>query len=83
MESYTDQEFMSQEVNQLLSKLSPQLRQVLILRFGLIDGKEQTLAQIGKVMGISHERVRQVEKQAFSKLKRHRNKMYSYLATDI
>ena len=83
VESYTDQEFMSQEVNQLLSKLTPQQRQVLILRFGLIDGKEQTLAQIGKVMGISHERVRQVEKQAFSKLKRHRNKMYSYLATDI
>ncbi|MDY6901548.1 MAG: sigma-70 family RNA polymerase sigma factor, partial [Cyanobacteriota bacterium] len=79
-EFYTDQEFMSQEINQLLLKLTPQQREVLTLRFGLVDGNERTLLQVGQRMGISRERVRQVEKQAFSKLKQYRDKIGNYLA---
>ena len=80
VEFYTDQEFMSQEINQLLLRLTPQQREVLTLRFGLVDGNERTLLQVGQCMGISRERVRQVEKQAFSQLKKYRHKIVNYLA---
>ncbi len=60
-----------QDIKSLLLHLSPQQQQVLTLRFGLVDGREQTLTQISKHMGISRERVRQIEKQALSFLRQH------------
>ena len=40
------------------------------MRFGLIDGKPQTLAEVAKKIGVSRERVRQVEEQALKKLRK-------------
>lgn len=60
-----------QDIKSLLLYLSPQQQQVLTLRFGLVDGREQTLTQISKHMGLSRERVRQIEKQALSYLRQH------------
>lgn len=53
----------------LLDQLNPRHRQILRLRFGMEDGVCYTLEEIGKMIGISKERVRQVEKQAIERLK--------------
>ncbi len=54
----------------LLAQLSERQSQILRLRFGMEDGICYTLEEIGKMLGISKERVRQVEKQAIERLKR-------------
>ena len=51
-------------------KLNPRETQVIILRYGLMDGTEYTLADIGNKLRISRERVRQIESEAIGKLKR-------------
>ena len=51
--------------------LNPRETQVIILRYGLIDNTEYTLADIGDKLRISRERVRQIEVEAIDKLKRH------------
>ncbi|HPV06901.1 MAG TPA: sigma factor-like helix-turn-helix DNA-binding protein [Aggregatilineales bacterium] len=43
--------------------------QILRLRFGLKNGNPQTLQQVGKVMGLSRERIRQLEYQAIRRLR--------------
>ena len=55
-------------------KLNPRETQVIILRYGLMDGTEYTLADIGDKLRISRERVRQIEAEAIGKLKRHESK---------
>ncbi len=64
-----------------LSILSERERQVLIHRFGLNGEEPKTLQDIGKILGLSRERVRQIEKAAFNKIKRsrYRNILKSYL----
>ena len=54
--------------------LNPRETQVIILRYGLMDGTEYTLADIGNKLRISRERVRQIESEAIVKLKRHDSK---------
>jgi RNA polymerase nonessential primary-like sigma factor len=68
--SYINEESLNQEVEVLLSNLSRKQKQVLTLHFGLIDGKELSLQQIGQRMGISRERVRQIEKEALNLLQK-------------
>ncbi|MDZ8221450.1 MULTISPECIES: RNA polymerase sigma factor, RpoD/SigA family [unclassified Nostoc] len=71
---YTTQQFFDDEVDSLLSSLSKQQQEILTLHFGLTDGHEFTLEEIGKRIGISRERVRQIEKQALQVLYRQFNK---------
>jgi RNA polymerase primary sigma factor len=59
----------------LLSTLSTQQACVIKLRYGLFDGKDHTLAQIGEQLDISRERVRQIESEAINKL-RHPNRRH-------
>ncbi|MBD2523886.1 RNA polymerase sigma factor, RpoD/SigA family [Nostoc sp. FACHB-133] len=80
-ELYAEQKFLQQNIQNLLLKLNPQQREILTLRFGLTDGNELSLAEIGQRMGISRERVRQIEQQALGSLRRHKNKIHSYLAS--
>lgn len=79
-ERYVEREFFYQDIHNLLAKLTPQQREVLILRFGLADGYELTLVQTSQRMGISRERVRQVEKQALALLQKYGVNSRSYLA---
>jgi RNA polymerase primary sigma factor len=57
-------------VNGLLGKLDPRERRVLESRFGLGGAAEQTLEQLGRELGITKERVRQIESRAQEKLRR-------------
>src|SRR5581483_2238142 len=57
------------QVADVLATLTPRERQVIRLRFGLSDGRERTLGEIGQELGLSRERVRQIESDAFGKLR--------------
>ncbi|KAK7396579.1 hypothetical protein VNO78_17684 [Psophocarpus tetragonolobus] len=62
-------QLMRRHVQDLLNILSPKEKSIIRLRFGIEDGKEKTLSDIGKVFGLTKERVRQLESRALSKLK--------------
>jgi len=70
----TDEEMLRQSfeeaLREALAELSDKERQILALRFGLDDDHPRTLREIGETLGISRERVRQVENQALAKLRR-------------
>ncbi|MEH1840340.1 MAG: RNA polymerase sigma factor, RpoD/SigA family [Nostoc sp.] len=80
-EYYTNQEFLRQDLNNLLAELTPQQRQVLALRFGLEDGNEMSLAKVGERLNLSRERVRQLEHQALAHLRRRRANVQEYVAS--
>ena len=58
-----------EKIEDVLSTLPPREARILRLRFGLKNGNPQTLQQVGKVMGLSRERIRQLEYQAIRRLR--------------
>lgn len=62
-------QFMRKDLERVLDSLNPRERQVVSWRFGLKDGRMKTLQEIGEMMGVSRERIRQIESCAFRKLK--------------
>ncbi|KAI3444908.1 hypothetical protein Pfo_001573 [Paulownia fortunei] len=62
-------QFMKQDLIKVLDSLNPREKQVIKWRFGLEDGRMKTLQEIGELMGVSRERIRQIESCAFRKLK--------------
>lgn len=63
-------ESFEETLREALAQLSEKERQILSLRFGLADDNPRTLREIGADLGISRERVRQIENQALAKLRR-------------
>jgi RNA polymerase primary sigma factor len=57
------------EVERALGALSLREREVLMLRYGLVDGEEHTLEDIGEQFGLTRERIRQIEKKTLTKLR--------------
>jgi len=57
------------EVEDVLNTLTPRERRVLQLRFGLIDERELTLQEVGQRLGVTRERIRQIETKALRKLR--------------
>ena len=57
------------EVQDVLDTLTPRERRVLQLRFGLIDGHQRTLEEVGKRIGVTRERIRQIEVRALRRLR--------------
>jgi RNA polymerase primary sigma factor len=72
---------LAQHLDQALALLPPREAQILKLRYGLTNGEAHTLREVGLKIGVSRERIRQIEVQAINRL-RHpviQNKLRSYL----
>lgn len=70
-----------EHLEEVLNSLPPREVRILQLRYGLLDGQAYTLEEVGRKMGVTRERVRQIEAQALSRL-RHptiRRKLRDYL----
>lgn len=65
----TSQHLLSEELYQALAALTPRERAVITLRYGIGDGRSRTLLEVGKELGISRERVRQLEVVALLKMR--------------
>lgn len=57
------------QIRQVLTHLTPREQRILTLRYGLEDGQERTMASVGRVLGLSRERIRQIEQRALCELK--------------
>jgi RNA polymerase primary sigma factor len=62
-------EMLREQVKNALAVLSERERQVLELRFGLLDGKDHTLEEVGQYFDVTRERIRQIEAKALRKLR--------------
>lgn len=59
------------QVREILNDLPPKERKILEMRHGLIDGYTHTLEEVGKVFGVTRERIRQIEAKAHEKIRQH------------
>ncbi|OUL24564.1 RNA polymerase subunit sigma [Nostoc sp. RF31YmG] len=75
------QQLLRQDMDNLLALLKPVQREVLILRFGLENDQQLSLAQIGQKLNVSRERVRQIQQQAINVLRRQRPDIGQYLSS--
>lgn len=80
-EDFATQSSLRHDLETLIAELTPQQQEVLQLRFGLRDGRAMTLAKIGDLLNISRERVRQIEREALTKLRKRKADMQAYLAS--
>ena len=60
---------LKEQLEDVLSTLTPREKKVLELRFGLEDGRNRTLEEVGKEFNVTRERIRQIEAKALRKLR--------------
>ncbi|MFE2374557.1 RNA polymerase sigma factor RpoD/SigA [Streptomyces sp. NPDC059398] len=60
----------SEELDELIGKLDHRTASIIKMRFGIDDGRERTLTEVGKEHGLTRERIRQIEKHALLELKK-------------
>ena len=72
---------LKRQIQDILAALPPREVRILQLRYGLLDGQSYTLEEVGKKLGVTRERVRQIEAQALSRLRHptHSRKLRDYL----
>ena len=80
-EAETSDKLRSTELAEAIARLKPRQQQVLIERFGLNGGKPKTLEEVGKILGITRERVRQLETRALRELRTVAPSLEHYLRT--
>lgn len=66
-------ELLRDQIRLFLEKLTEREREVLQMRYGLTDGKDHTLEEVGKEFGVTRERIRQIEAKALRKLRHPSN----------
>ena len=79
-ESATGQ-LLKEQVKDMLSALTDREQKILKLRFGLEDGKQHTLEEVGQEFSVTRERIRQIEAKALAKLRKHKDarKLHDYI----
>jgi RNA polymerase sigma factor (sigma-70 family) len=69
MDRYTDEIFAKKEIEKIVDTLTPRESDIIKLRYGLDDGGERTLDEVGKMFGVSSTRIMQIEAKAVRKLR--------------
>lgn len=79
-ESATGQ-LLKEQVKEMLGALTEREQKILKLRFGLEDGKQHTLEEVGQEFSVTRERIRQIEAKALAKLRKHKDarKLHDYI----
>ncbi len=74
-------DLLREDLQEVLNGLPPREVRILQLRYGLLNGQTYTLEEVGRKMGVTRERVRQIEAQALNRLRQpnHRRKLVDYL----
>lgn len=74
-------QLLKEQVRNMLSTLSDREQKIIRLRFGLEDGKQHTLEEVGAEFAVTRERIRQIEAKALAKLRKHRDakKLHDYI----
>ena len=80
-EAATAERLQAEELQQALGRLEPRLRSVLERRFGLAGSNPQTLEHIGRELGVTRERVRQLETRALKELRNSAPELSLYLVS--
>lgn len=77
----TVRSMLKEEIGSALSTLTERERKILVLRFGINDGSQRTLEEVGNVFKVTRERVRQIEAKALRKLRHptRSRRLYSFL----
>lgn len=68
-EDQTSKALLKEHIEEVLGTLNDREKKVLMMRFGLEDGRARTLEEVGKAFGVTRERIRQIEAKAIRKLK--------------
>ena len=68
---YTEKTLYREEIDDVLQTLTPREEMVIRLRYGIGVDRSHTLEEVGKIMGVTRERVRQIEAKALSRLRNH------------
>lgn len=79
-EEYVTQATINSDISDMLDSLTPQEQEVITLHFGLKDGKKMSFVKIGDRLNMNREKVRQIEKSAFKRLREKCAPMRSHLA---
>lgn len=74
-------QLLKEQVQDVLSSLSDREQKIVRMRFGLDNGKNHTLEEVGQEFAVTRERIRQIEAKALAKLRKHKDarKLYEYL----
>lgn len=83
VEDMLERQSVIKQLSSVLDKLKPRDRAVIVMRFGIIDGIERTLDEIGIVVGVTRERIRQIESETFKKMKSECKKLGIGSAGDL
>ncbi len=65
------QRLLQDQIKEVLDTLSPKERKILEMRYGLVDGIQHTLEEVGKEFGVTRERIRQIEAKVHEKLRQN------------